>query len=146
MTPADVRTMQDHEIVEFLVELKPSDAAFAWLALVIADPAKIASVAELSRRYVAQTEGRVRLPRARSAGTVLIDGAKFKHLMWVNRIPMNQVGPMIGKCEGWGSVIAHKGRMSFWAADALSTELGMHVDAFIEAVAAPEELSRLGVA
>lgn len=63
--------------------------------------------------------------------------------MWVNRIPMRQIGPMIGKCDGWGSVIAYKGRMSYWAADAIATELGMHVDAFIEAIAAPEELRRV---
>lgn len=143
MTPAEVRAMEAAAIVEILVNIKPGDEAVAWLASVITDPAKVAGVNELSRRYAARNEGRIALPRARHASTVLIDGAKFKHLMWVNRIPMNQIGPMIGKCDGWGSVIAHKGRMSFWAADAIATELGMHVDAFIEAIASTEELQRV---
>lgn len=146
MTPTDVRSMPDTAIIEMLVSLAPADESVAWLAAVIADPVKVAGVSDLSRRYVADRHDRRSLPRAKSAGTVLIDGASFKELMWVNRIPMNQVGPMIGRCDGWGSVIAHKGRMSYWAADALATELGLHVDAFIEAIAAPEELSRLGVA
>lgn len=144
MTPADVKVMPASEIVEMLVDLKPSVEAVAWLASVLCDPAKVAGVNELSRRYNADGAGKCSLPRARSAGTILIDGAKFKHICWVNRVPMNRIGPMIGKCEGWGSVIAHKGRMSYWAADAIAIELGFsHVDAFIEAIATPEELERL---
>lgn len=143
MSPSEVRTMSDSAIVELLVSLRSSDEAVAWLASVIADPVMVAGVNELSRRYVAKRDGQRRPPRAKSAGTVLIDGAKFKHMMWLNRIPMNRIGPMIGKCDGWGSVIAHKGRMSYWAADAIATEIGMHVDTFIEAIASSEELQRL---
>lgn len=143
MTPVDVRTMPASAIVELLVDLRPSDEVVAWLASVLSDPVKVAGVNELSRRYTADCAGKCSLPRARAAGTIRIDGARFKHLMWVNRIPMNQIGPMIGKCAGWGSAIAHKCQMSYWAADEIATELGMHVDAFIEAIATSEELQRL---
>lgn len=140
---SNIRSMTDVQIVEMLVSLKPSDQAMAWLASVISNPACAAGVNELSRRYAAKSDSRVAVPRAKSAGTVLLDGAKFKHLMWVNRIPMNQIGPAIGKSAGLGSVLAHKGRMSYWTADAIAAEIGMHVDAFIEAIASPEELQRL---
>lgn len=147
MSPNEVRTLSNVQILEMLVSIRPgADEAVSWLASVIADPAMVEGVNELSRRYATDNTGKVALPRARSAGTVLIDGAKFKHLMWLHRIPMNRIGPLIGKCEGWGSVIAHKGRMSYWTADAIATELGCHVDALIEAIAAPEELSRVGAA
>ncbi len=146
MTPADVRTLPANEIVEMLVSLAPTDESAAWLAAVIADPVKVAGVSELSRRYVADRQGRGSLPRARSAGTVLIDGAKFKRVFWRHRIPLTAVGPMANKSTGYASVVAYKGRMSFWTADAIAAELGMNVDAFIEAIGAPEELSRLGVA
>lgn len=146
MTPADVGTIPDSEIVEMLVSLAPADESVAWLAAVIADPVKLAGVSELSRRYVADRHGQCSLPRAKSAGTVLIDGAKFKEFFWRHRIPLTAVGPMASKCLGHASVVAHKGRLSFWTADAIATELGMTVEDFIEAVAAPEEPSRLGVA
>jgi hypothetical protein len=144
MSPNEVRSLTNVEILGMLVSLRPgADEAVSWLASVIADPVMVAGVGELSRRYVAGKDGNVGVQRAKSAGTVLIDGARFKHLMWLNRIAMNQIGPMIGKCDGWGSVIAHKGHMSYWAADAIATEIGMHVDAFIEAIASSEELQRL---
>ena len=143
MTPSEVRTMSDTDIVELLVSLKPSDQAVAWLAAVISDPAKIAGVNELSRRYVANRSGRCVLPRAKSAGTVLIDGAKFKSLMWRHRLPLTAVGPMVGKCSGYASVVASKGRLSYWTADAIANELGYHVDEFITAIASSVELQRL---
>lgn len=136
--------MSDSEIVEMLVSLRPSDESVAWLASVIADPIKVAGVNELSRRYVASAEGRPSLPRAKTAASVFIDGAKFKELLWRHRIPLVAVGPAIGKCAGLASVLASKGRMSFWTADAIATELlDMHVDQFIQAIAAPEELKRM---
>lgn len=145
MTPSEVRTMPASEIVEMLVSLKPSDESVAWLASVIADPAKVAGVNELSRRYVAERDGRGSLPRARFASSVLIDGAKFKSFFWRHRIPLTAVGPMAGKCPGYGSVVAHKQRLSYWTADAIANELGMHVEAFIAEIAAPAELERLAV-
>lgn len=143
MTPAEVRTMSDSAIVEMLVSVKPGDEAVAWLASVIVSPAMVEGIKELSRRYAAHADGTLVIPRARHASSLTIDGAKFKRIMWLNRIPLNQVGPMIGKCDAWASVIAHKGRMSYWCADAIANELGMHVDSFIEAIASPEELQRL---
>jgi len=144
MTPAEVRTMPDHEIVELLVSLKPSDPSVAWLASIIADPTKLAGVNELSRRYAVNRDGRHALPRAKAATSIWIDGSKFKALMWRNRVPLCEIGPAIGKSEGFGSVIAHRGRISYWSADAIATELlGCHVDDFIAQVAAPIELERL---
>lgn len=147
MSPSEVRTMSDSAIVEMLVSLKPADESVAWLASVIADPAKVAGVNELSRRYVAASDGRVALPRAKSAGSVAIDGAKFKELLWRHRVPLVQVGPRIGKCEGLASVLAYKGKMSYWTADAIATQvLDMHVDQFLAQIAAPSELERLASA
>jgi hypothetical protein len=147
MSPAEVHQMTDTEIVELLVSLKPADESVAWLASVIADPAKVAGVNELSRRYVAASDGRPALPRAKSAGSVAIDGAKLKELFWRHRIPLVAVGPQIGKCRGLISVLAFKGQMSFWTADAIATEvLDMHVDQFLAQVAAPSELERLASA
>lgn len=144
MTPTEVRLMSDSAIVELLASLKPSDQAVAWLASVISDPAKVAGVSELSRRYVARHEGRCSLPRAKSAGTVSFDGAKFKKLLWRHRVPLVSVGPAIGKCSGLASVLAHKGKMSFFTADAIATEvLGCHVSEFLAAIATPDELQRL---
>ena len=143
MTPSEVRTMSDTDIVELLISLKPSDQAVAWLASVIADPTKVAAVNELSHRYAVKSAGGRALPRAKSAGTVLIDGAKFKSLMWRHRLPLAAVGPRVGKCSGYASVVAHKGRLSYWTADAIANELGMHIDAFIAAIASDEELVRL---
>lgn len=144
MSPNEVRTLTNVQILEMLVSLRPNaDEAVSWLASVIADPVMAEGVKELSRRYAGHREGKSALPRARSAGSLLIDGAKFKDLMWRHRIPMSHVGPMIGKSDGLGSVLAHKGRMSYWTADAIATELGMHVDEFIAAIGTPEELQRL---
>ena len=84
-----------------------------------------------------------RLPRARSATSVLVDGAKLKEFSWLRRIPLSHVGPMVGRCSGLASVLARKGCMSYWTADDSATELGMHVDAFIAAVGTDEELQRL---
>ena len=145
MSPAEVRQMTDTEIVEMLVNLSPSgdQAAVAWLASVISSPALAEGVNELFRRYSAASVGKHRLPRAKHADSVFIDGAKFKQFFFMRRIALREIGPMIGKCEGYGSVLAHKGKMSYWSADAIATELGIHVGDFIRQVASPTELERL---
>lgn len=143
MSPTEVRRMTDSEIIEMLVSLRPSDEAVAWLAAVIADPARTAGVAELSRRYAAHRDGRIGLPRARSAGTVSLDSIKFKNFMWSRRITMTEVGLMIGRSDGLGSCIASRGRTSYWTADAIATELGMTPEAFLAQVGTEEEVARL---
>lgn len=145
MTPAEVRTMKDNQIVELLVNFHPSSDAVAWLASVIADPSRAAGVAELSRRYAAKESGRCSLPRARSAYSVWIDGEKFKRYFFSRRIALREVGPLAGLSEGYASVTAHKGRMSYWTADRIATALGERVDDFIAAVGSPEEVMRLSV-
>lgn len=147
MSPAEVRQMTDVQIVELLVNLSPSadNAALAWIASVISSPALAEGVNELSRRYSAASAGKHRLPRAKHADSVFIDGSRFKQFFFLRRIALREIGPMIGKCEGYGSVLAHKGRMSYWSADAIATELGMHVDAFIAQVGDLVELERLSL-
>lgn len=144
MTPSEVRAMSDHDIVEMLVSLKPSDEAVAWLASVIASPTMVEGVRELSRRYAGHVEGTVVVSRARYAGSVSFEGAKLKELLWRHRLPLRSVGPMIGKCEGLLSVLCHKGSASFWTLDAIATEvLDMRVEDLIAQIGTPEELQRL---
>lgn len=145
MSPAEVRQMTDTQIVEMLVDLQPGDEAMVWLASVISDPALTEGVSELARRYSATTAGKHRLPRAKCADSVFVDGALFKQFFFLRRIKLREIGPMIGKCEGLGSVVAHKGRMSYWTADAIASELEIHVDDFIRQVASQVELERLSI-
>ena len=80
------------------------------------------------------------------ASSVRIDPDKFKHVCWRYRLPLSEVGPMIGRCPAWASVIAYKRQAGYWALDDLATELGLHVDQLIAEIAAPEELERVNVA
>lgn len=80
-----------------------------------------------------------------NANTVLIDGDKFRHLCWRHRLPLASVGPLIGRCDAWASVIAYKGHMGFWAADDLATELGLHVEQLIAEIGSSVELERVNV-
>lgn len=80
------------------------------------------------------------------ATTVCIESDKFKHLCWRHRLSLSSVGPMIGRCEAWASVIARKGHAGYFALDDLATELGLHVDQLIAEIGTPEELERVNVA
>lgn len=145
MTPAELRTMPDREIASMLTNLRPSDDAVAWLAALLSDPASVAGVNELARRYEMSQSGVRRNPRAKHADSVRIDGTRFKQFFWTRRIALREIGPMVGKSEGLGSVIAFKGSTSYWTADAIANELGLHVDAFLAQVGSSAELERLGV-
>lgn len=146
MSPADVRGMTDKDIVEMLAAQHVNDDALAWLAGVIADPAKVEGVNELRRRYAPEPgfplTGSGRLPNANS---VFIDRDRWRRFFLLRRIPMSQVGPMMepSRCSGWGHVITHKGRAGFNAMDELAVALDMHVDDLIYEVGTDAERARL---
>lgn len=144
MTPAEVRSMSDSQIVELLVSLKPSDQAVAWLASVITDDAAFEGVRELRRRF----SGRPSIPstptgRAASSRTVFIDPQRWAAFAFRRRLSMTELGPLCGRSEGWGSVMKSRRRAGFYALDALACALGMHVDELIQEVGSDEELQRL---
>lgn len=146
MSPNEVRVQPTQRIVEMLVGLKPCDEAVAWLASVISDPVAVAGVGELSRRYIAKSISGCTTLRAKAAGSVLIDGVKFKELLWRHRMPLTEVGLAIGKSNGLVSVLCHKGRASYWTLDAIATEvLDMRVEDLIAEIGTDEELERLAV-
>lgn len=145
MSPSDVRTMNSAEVVDLVANAKPSEEVLGWLASVIADPVKLAGVEELSRRYEAsRTPGRIQ-GHMRSTNSIRIDPAKYKHAMWKRRIALREVGPMIGRSEGLGSVLASKARVNYFTLDDLATAIGMHVDTLIAEICADEELERLSI-
>lgn len=83
--------------------------------------------------------------RRSSATSVYIDPERFARFFWVRRIPLNQVGPMFGRCGAWASVAIHKSRVGLYAADELCSELEIHLDTFLHEVASDEELRRLEI-
>lgn len=148
MSPAEVRNLTDSQIVEMLVKLRPSDEALVWVASVIADPVMVEGVNELRRRYAPEPgfplTGSGRLPNAAS---VFISRDRWKAFFFRRRITMACIGGLMEppRCEGWGSVIAHKGRASFEAMDQLACGLGIHVDDLIYEVGTDDERSRLAL-
>lgn len=86
------------------------------------------------------------MPRHPLATTVLIDPVRLRRFFWLRRTPLSHVGPMVGKSGALLSVLAYKGHMSFWTADAIATEFGLHVDQFLREVGSEEELERIGIA
>jgi hypothetical protein len=148
MSPNEVRNLTNVQILEMLVNLRPSDDAVAWLASVIADPVNVAGVAELSRRYVMASRPDVLVSqsgRHPNATSIRISADAFRAFFYRRRIPLMEVGPLFGRCSGWASVVCNKARIGYWAADELASELGLHVDDFLSQVCAPEELPRLSV-
>ncbi len=146
MSPNEVRKLPDREIVQMLLESKPSDEAVAWLAAVLADDAAFEGVQELRRRFTDHRSPAwfpvTATGRQRSANTVSVDGERFKAFFYRKRLPLAAVGPMFGRCEGWASVICRKGTAGFYALDDLATSLSMGVDDLIFEIGTPEELAR----
>lgn len=146
MTPTEVRSMSDHQIVEMLVSLKPSDQAVAWLASVITDDAAFEGVRELRRRFDGRRlESVPATPSGRvaSSRTVFINPDRWAAFAFRRRMSMTDLGPLCGRSEGWGSVMKARGRAGFYALDDLACALGMHVDQLIQEVGTDEELERL---
>lgn len=146
MTPSEIRSMPDREILEMLVNLKASDEAVAWLASVIADDAAFEGVRELRRRFASVAVDRSQPSgRMRSARTVSISRERWNQFFWRRRIALVDVGSLMepARCSGWASVIGAKGRAGLYALDDLACALGMHVDELIQDVGTDEELQRL---
>lgn len=149
MSPTEVRSLTDNQIVELLVNLRPGDECVAWLASVIASPVLTEGVAELHRRYrpSSPVPSLTSAGRHPHAGTVSIDPERFRSFFWKRRIALVDVGGLMepARCEGWASTILHRGRAGFYALDALACALGLHVDSLIDEVGTDDERARLSV-
>jgi len=148
MSPADVRRMADHRIVEMLVSLRPGDEALAWLASVISSPVLVEGVNELQRRYAVRT-GNAPTPTASGrhphAATVHVDPVRWKDFFWRRRMTLMSVGPMVNRCSGWASVVANKRAVGMFALDEIACELDMHLDDLIFEVGTDGERARLAL-
>jgi hypothetical protein len=78
----------------------------------------------------------------RSATTVGIDPVRFRSFWWRRRMPLNSVGPMVGRCSGWASAILVKGHAGYWVLDEIASEIEMHVDQLIFEIGTDEERER----
>lgn len=146
MASTEVRSMSDSAIVEMLVSLKPSDQAVAWLASLITDEAAFEGVRELRLRFTGQAGSHVPATpsgRIASSRTVFIDPHRWASFAFRRRLSMTDLGPLCGRCEGWGSVMKARGRAGFYALDDLACALGIHVSELIQEVGTDEELQRL---
>jgi len=119
-----------------------------WLAAVISSDASFEGVRELRRRF--STGGEVQAPKTRtgrtsSARSVIVDRERWNSFFWRRRIALSDVGPIMEppRCEGWASVIGHRGRAGFYALDDLACALGLHVDEVIDQVGTDDERARL---
>lgn len=146
MTPAEVKSTRTADLVDMLTHLRPSDDAVAWLAALISDPVAVEGVAELRRRYAPEPSFPVTgSGRMTGATSVFIDRGRWNSFFFQRRIPLSQVGPLMEpeRCDGWASVIGHKGRAGFAALDDLACSLDMHVDDLIWQVGTDAERERL---
>lgn len=145
MSPAELRSMTDGQIVEMLVRLRPDDAAVAWLASVISNPTLAEGVAELHRRYRPSVVAPpvTATGKHSHAGTVLIDPERWRSFFWRRRITLSEAGLMCGRSDGWAAVIAHRGRAGYYALDSLACELGITVSQLIDEVGTDDERARI---
>lgn len=150
MSPNEVRHLANTEILEMLVNLRPSKSneAVSWLAAVISDPVMVEGVNELRRRYAPEPSFPVTgSGRMSAASSVFIDRGRWQTFFALRRIPLVRVGGLMEpeRCEGWASVIKTKGRAGFSALDDLACALDMHVDDLIWQVGTDDERARLSV-
>lgn len=148
MTKQELSDMGDRAIVRKLMGMRPSAEAVAFIATIISNPDAVQAVGELRRRYeTATTQGqpirRTRHGRQGVPTTVAIDEERFRAFFFMNRMPLSHVGPLFGRCKGWGSVIASKKSAGYWALDELAAALDMHVDELLRQICPPEEYERL---
>jgi hypothetical protein len=85
---------------------------------------------------------RHRMPVATS---IQIDRERFYTFFYRRRMTLSSVGPFIGRCDGWASVMARKGHAGYYALDDLATALGMHVEALIHEIGTDGERERITV-
>lgn len=106
MSPNDVCELGDRQLVELITGCEPPDAVVSMLAAVVADDMAFAGVRELRRRF--SRASRVDVPttptgRTASSQTVFIDPERWAAFAFRRRLAMTDLGPIIGRCEGWGS-------------------------------------------
>lgn len=146
MSPNKVRELENSELVELVVGREPSEAVVSVLAAVLSDALAYEGVRELRRRF--ERTANLEVPttstgRVASSQTVFIDPDRWAAFAFRRRLAMTDLGPLIGRCEGWGSVMKTRGRAGFSALDALACALGMHVDELIREVGTEDELQRM---
>ena len=149
MSPSEIRSMEDRQIVEMIVSIGPSEEAVAWLAAVVSDDVAYEGVKELRRRFgrefvVPRTES----GRMVSARTVTIDPERWRSFFHRRRIALVDVGISLmdpPRCATWASVMASRGKVGLYALDDLATGLGLRVDDLIDEVGTDEERARLSV-
>lgn len=148
MSPAEVHSMTNDQIVKMLVSLRPGDEAVAWLASVISNPVLVEGVNELQRRYAVRS-GNAPCPTPAGqhphARTVHVDPARWRSFWWRRRMTLLEVGPMVNRCDGWASVVASRGRAGLYVLDEIACELEMNLDDLIFEVGTDSERSRLAV-
>jgi len=148
MSPSGVRSMNDSEIVDMLLSLRPGDESLAWLASVISSPVMVEGVNELQRRYSASmpmVPATTASGRQRLATRVAIDPERFRSFFWMRRMPLCEVGPAMDppRSDTWANAVANKMHAGYYALDDLACALGMHVDQLIYEVGDDSERSRL---
>jgi len=146
MSPNDVCELDDRQLVELITGCQSPDAVVSMLAAVVADDTAFAGVRELRRRFSGASKTDVpTTPTGSTASsqTVFIDPDRWAAFAFRRRLAMTDLGSMIGRCEGWGSVMKTRGRAGFFALDALACALGMHVDELIREVGTDDELQRM---
>lgn len=148
MSPAELRSMSSTEIVELLVDLRPSDEGVAWLASVITNDVAYDGVRELRRRFRSNRRADVPAPpsgRMRTARSVAIDPDRWRRFFFLRRLALVDVGPLMDppRCRGWASVACTKRVAGLHALDALACALDLHVNQLIAEVGTDEERARL---
>jgi hypothetical protein len=147
MSPSDVRSLEDREIVELLAGLEPSSQkAMQWLAAIVSDDVAYEGVRELRRRFGREPSApELESDRMPSARTVAIDRQRWNTFFFRRRMALVEAGPLMEppRSTAWASVMGSRGRAGLYALDDLACALGIHVNELISEVGTDEELSRL---
>jgi len=142
MSPSDIATMSDEQIVELVVEFSATPAVSTF-----ASEEMFAAVCELRKRYVSSHDvPRTPTGRVKTASSVEIDPERWRHAWWRRRITQVALSEMIGKSSVWANVIARKGCVSYFAVDAIASELGEVTDSLVWEIASDLERQRIALA
>lgn len=79
------------------------------------------------------------------ATSIQIDRERFSFFFWRRRMTLSSVGPFIGRCDAWASVIAHKGHAGLFALDDLATALNMNLEDLIYEIGTDGERERVSI-
>lgn len=81
-----------------------------------------------------------------NANTVRIDPDRFRAFFYRRRLPLNAIGGLFGRCDGWASVIIHHQHAGFYALDDLACALDLRVEDLIEEIGTDAERERNRIA